>query len=397
MKRFDLGLRIFFLTAISSSSMSYAAEGNSSGGGGDTNHPVDGAAWFLDDHKITYCVEVASDFGTDRSKIESALHSSFVTWADYISTHVVFIESKLRISAQSRLQRTCDGTEDIKFYFGGTNEEIRKAKARYLEPIAFAEKTYYDKVSGVGKGFVWIQPSLTPTSNSREIDWKDPFALEGILLHEIGHIMGCSHSEQTIMTKNIPELLFTLRFASLQERSRRLLNIDHERTLFLNSRNPITGKFGDARRPDDSAHLFTVLTGRKSRGNISAIFSYRLNPWRGSLQLGDNDGTVEVDIPFPETAQFQPHGSWVQGDNEVFRVYRQLPDGSTHWGGPSTNAYFKMVTAKGFNSALYPVSITENTTRLDDEINSGRFQMEIIVNGKLLRLFTESLVLSGKK
>ncbi|MGZ3693350.1 MAG: hypothetical protein ACXWQO_04040 [Bdellovibrionota bacterium] len=98
-----------------------------------------------------------------------------------------------------RVNEHCDGTEDLKIYYGVENESVREAKKLYDNPAAFAHLESYDEQTGQGKGFIWI-------ARSPEILFH-PYHRLALLIHEMGHAFGHDHIEGTIMDGNIAGIL----------------------------------------------------------------------------------------------------------------------------------------------------------------------------------------------
>jgi len=85
----------------------------------------------------------------------------------------------------------CDGSEDLKFYFGKSSPEVEEAKKAYENPLmAMAHQTQIDRKTAWSKGFIWLAPQGSiqtewPASPGEFPDWKKDYQLYAILLHEI--------------------------------------------------------------------------------------------------------------------------------------------------------------------------------------------------------------------
>lgn len=97
----------------------------------------------------------------------------------------------------------CDGSEDLRFYFGVTSREVSQYLSTFSNPMAFAQRTQYESASGWGKGFVWVTQSVDIPLFS----WALGEYLKAVLLHEVGHILGNGHHEGTIMTKDLSQII----------------------------------------------------------------------------------------------------------------------------------------------------------------------------------------------
>lgn len=233
------------------------SEGHEQGNGVD-NLPYDYSdAWFSGDVTVNYCVEIANDFGLPEKTVLDNVQSAFKKWKDYIGSNKIN-EQMLRNALSSlepneqdkakdlvaftktNLLQSCDGHEDVKFYFGTEDKAVSEAKKAHVDPTAFAQNIFRDVYTGKGKGFVWIakQASLTKDWMKEAYpDWSLPNALLGILTHEIGHIYGIGHIEGTIMDPVLGIFLRknTLGFLPEDFRQRALKEIDFKKQLFTPS------------------------------------------------------------------------------------------------------------------------------------------------------------------
>jgi hypothetical protein len=98
-----------------------------------------------------------------------------------------------------RVLASCDGSEDLKIYYGVENDQVRAARALYDNPAGFAHLENYDESTGTGKGFIWID-------RSPEILFHPRHRL-ALMIHEMGHAFGLDHVPGTIMDENISGLL----------------------------------------------------------------------------------------------------------------------------------------------------------------------------------------------
>lgn len=182
-----------------------AAGGTDFGGGGDLEEGPKAEHWFSEKPSVSYCIEVASDFGVDETEVRSLVAESLATWEKYIE------DKKLPRTVLSirAVPTDCETTTDLVFLFGISKPELAEARAHYRNPVAFAHK------SG-SQGFVWFA--------SKDIAWKDATRLKPLVLHEIGHIYGNAHVPGTIMQSDIALHLNELPVAGLSQ-------IDFEREL----------------------------------------------------------------------------------------------------------------------------------------------------------------------
>jgi len=274
MKRYPIGsLLLRGLLTLSLSTVSVGFAGQSTGNGGDTLRPESGSAWFLGDAPVKYCVVSKGLPSLRPAVISDSFVRAYETWVRYVSvkrpsqtTPYGFFFSKTLSALES-----CNGTEDLTIYYGEQNEEVRKYASQHTNPIAFAVRTSYDMNSGRGKGFIWIAPAGALVSSERFPDWERPGQLDGVLLHEVGHVFGCDHVEGTIMAADLIGSLRTQRDRYVD----RLRSIDQERELFfaLDETFSYTGEIDDeASYYNNQAKTFEYFMKRPLVGNPRAEF-----------------------------------------------------------------------------------------------------------------------------
>jgi hypothetical protein len=207
---------------------------------------------------------------------------------------------------------SCDGTEDLKFFFGVDDPKVQAAKDEYYEPLAFAHKETNGPQTW-GKGFVW----LANDSEAQKLlgsDWSPSYVLQGILIHELGHVMGCGHLNETIMREDILDFISSSIQKSESERKVMLSSVDWGDFLVT----PILNfKFAGSLKTitaNDENLGFKTLVGRAPNGTVSANF---LRDSNNDFHLVVKDSSEEYDFKILNL-QFL---SWIERQGIFFKTY----------------------------------------------------------------------------
>jgi hypothetical protein len=350
-----------------------ANAGGISSSGGD-NFPADAnSAWFLGDKEIRYCFVVSDDFGVSREEISQAIEFSAQKWRDYIAEKRINdtdytrnpIYDELRdkkLLFQTKAMASCDGTEDLKFLFGVLTPEVQKHISEYYNPTAFAIRESYDAMKGWGKGFIWFRRVID--DRNQEPIWKKEFRLHAMLLHEIGHILGVDHIEDTIMDKTMGEIVW---WSSLtgEKAKNYFTSIDNQREVYVCQGCEYTFESSE----DDEAMQnsfkkgFERLVGKKPSGSVRMRFESRGEKWfhkDRTLHIWDDKNNFS----FPLDADYSPIGMFM-GDASVFKkavAFRSdrpdmLKEGSLH-----STGYVEQVFLNPLNGPRISLILSRNTT-----------------------------------
>lgn len=327
------------------------ATGGTSSGGTDNYRKEDGAAWFLSlsgKTRIQVCFRIDRDFGVKEDVLRETVEASFSKWREYL--HVKRWSEESYFVTSVAFLGECDGTEDLRFYFGGTSAEVEKAKQGHREPFAISSLDRYDEQAGWGRGFVWIAP---PSSISPNVpNWSDPLNLKAILLHEVGHILGCDHVSGTIMAKDLAKAL-KYEWPS-QLRATFLGQIDHEKELLECSGAECQGVISGLAREG----AFPTLLKRDPIGDFRARYiKAGGNPPRyrpaGILELIDATGVHR----FPVEARVLVSSS-LEEDVEVFKIrHAEYKNGTMH---RVASAYYGTIRLE--NGDTLPIILQTNMT-----------------------------------
>jgi hypothetical protein len=316
--------KLLFAILFSLSFLTQASNGWVSSGG--DNAPKDiGAAWFIGDEPVRYCIESAANFSVSSANLISIIDQSASKWKKYYDNHAAFILNK-NIHPNFNLLSiaTCNGSEDIKFSFGTNTPEISVLKNSFYDPYGFATLKSYDVSLGRGKGIVWIaDPAvLYPAA--------DPIALNTMILHELGHVFGNGHSPLTIMDEHITEAIantgplagYPIGEPSVQNA---MTSIDGKNQLFFHYAGiwniPGYVPFDNANPTILSAQqsLLGQFFNRPIIGSVTGSLENLGPSINYVLHLKDNAGSVTVKIPGPTDS------SAVATKNELFKTFSLDP------------------------------------------------------------------------
>lgn len=355
-----------------------ALAGGGSTGGGDNLAPGTGSAWFtVQSRPVRYCAVAGPNFPQSSAQIDRQIESVFKKWDAYMAERLSSPPDSSPYRFASRVQKqNCDGTEDLKFYFGASSPEVEAAKKNFDSPVAFVHRTSFDEKTGWGKGFVWIAPH-NPDSWVGP-DWTLPGRFEGILLHEAGHIFGCEHMSGTIMTPHISSLLPLEIMTRVNEYL--LTHIDGSKALvppyfglgidYSGFIAPTDWMFNQALSDQRAKETFERFTGKKPRGYPKA----RLFKKGKDFVLVLSDETQS----FPFKIDFNlEQGTYFGEGASLFKFVRGTEQRSGEWLG-----YVAYATITARNGARYHGIMEQNSVTGD-----GPVALYYLLGGKKMPLF----------
>ncbi len=261
-----------------------ARAGHFVGNGSDTEGPTTGIAWFPNGQEISICLTKSNAFPLSLSDSKELLQQAFSIWYDYIE-----IKSAPLKRNSLRITTDCKGNENLVVLLGTETPLSKEAKKKFVNPAAYAELTSYDKQASKGRGFIWIDS---------ERAWSQPRLL-AIFLHEIGHLLGCSHVPGTIMDAAIEEILFHTpidQYAAFYDK------IDWNRELVV-CRGCAKKWSWQAERYGIVVDAWERLLGTKSNGAPLTMILEQKNPYRSvddvdsmtlSYQWGSLGGSFKI-------------------------------------------------------------------------------------------------------
>jgi hypothetical protein len=300
MNRFSILLitAAFMSIGISSNALS----GHETGNGSDYFHMGDGSAWFLGaDRVIRYCLDLSPNFGVDEAKASAAVRTALGRWDNYIAQKRIYARSPraAMLTTKSQQLAKCDGSEDLKFSLGAqASDDLGPGGSEDPQRIASAVRVSYNTSENWGKGYIWMAARGSIHNGEVEPsypDWTRGQNLEGILMHELGHMYGSEHINSTIMRKDIGNFLN----GAGQADPVVLSSIDNEEEMVtcFSCEGPYRASLGWQAQVSGlgtEAETFAVLVGRLPTGAVSAVI--RGTETKG-LQLVVGDGLQEYSFP----------------------------------------------------------------------------------------------------
>jgi hypothetical protein len=265
--------------------------GNGAGGGTDSH--AETHAWFLGpDNTIRSCLKISPQFGVSEAEARQEIKAAYETWSKYL------IDKNLRskfgdfpvMATKISIASSCTGDEDLIFYLGTEDVQVKKAKQHYVNPYGFAERISFDWKKGWSKGFIWIAASGSVSHKGP--NWKLPFRLRGILLHELGHTFGNGHVEGTIMREMSDFFSEIIEFPSSYSEFV-LTHIDHRRELY------VCVECSYQLKADTSLmDTFHRATGVPYTGQVEEILDMKMVDGRlvGTVTYQDNHGRWIFDL-----------------------------------------------------------------------------------------------------
>jgi hypothetical protein len=299
MKKVMMMITLAFAALINMNS--YGLDGAGSSGGGDNPSASHNAAWFLGDYPISYCIDFNPNFSLPLDSVKETISAAMKQWKDYIlrkNVESIFYNDAPKLNQNYHYQESCNKKTDLTFYIGKRNKLVDEASKNFQNPSAFAHRQSYDAKKMRAKGFIWVAEKVNPSSEYLNWSFKKGMPFYGMILHELGHLIGIEHVLGTIMDKNIMTYLFGPYWIFHPKK------IDHYLELFSNDNDDqlIDGL------PDmsisKSKDVFELLIGKRPKGEVSAKVSVRDEHEKVFLTLKDSEGEYPLQIKFKDSTDF---------------------------------------------------------------------------------------------
>ena len=355
--------------------------------GGDSRPPWENASWFSGDKPVRYCIEIDDDFGVTPEFALTQFQNALSMWRRYLNDKKIWHDyPQHRMATNYRLQNRCNGREDLKLKLGEIDRDTRKAQSALAlqDPVAFAYRMSFDPIVGWGKGFIWIKnSSQAPEPWNKFPVWSKKDTLLGIFLHELGHVLGNTHADGSIMTEDIVNLLRTWTISDEPAPDTPELNsIDWEIELYTcyGCAFTKTGHLSKSLRDEDAqSRNFLLLTGRNPVGVIEATVSQTElsgNIYSGNLTVKDDLGTEVLSYSLMKESDSAYGGvpifiSYVAGNGEA------LQSAAVHFGNMelSNGSRVPITLERNMNSRQVAISILNNGVKTPLFVTTNKIDM----------------------
>lgn len=312
--RLSLGMMAATLaTMIAAPAPVARAGGESSTGGADDFRIV--PAFFLGREgalePVTACSKIAPDFGVSEATLVGMVKRSFQQWGDYLERkRLNDVDGWQVIRTKLDYRPKCLGDENLVFYFGVEDELVAKYKREYAKPFGFAQSVQEGDTYPSGRkaiGIVWIAPNGSIDAKLGVPQWSPATAdaLEGLVLHEVGHVFGNGHLDGTVMTEKIGQYLEKDSLPAQSNRNVALyFKIDSKIEMYLCVECKASYRAAETFDPllppgqsSDWALTFKLLTGREPVAPLAIRYERTGSlPGSGKLTLMDSIETLVFSV-----------------------------------------------------------------------------------------------------
>lgn len=413
--------------SLASNSCPNCVHGNEQGNGGDYLAVEQGSAWFLGETNIKYCIQISSGFGVDKAFASDVIQKSFTKWVNYIEkkkindrNEYITYDERPALATKFTELPSCDGSELLTFYLGIQNEKIKPYEQQIRTAVAKTIRTHFDRSTTEGKGFIWItsRDSIRPTDTNNYTDgyaisknfpdWQLSYNLQGIVTHELGHVFGVPHMENTIMTENIAR---AVRAQSIAEGPNTLINaksrefyfthIDWDRELVICESCDLNnqGTFGYYQEytndqgsyvVDITSEAFRVLTGENPNGGPQSVQAKIRGNYKDGIVLVVTDNSEE--FVFPLKLDLFNKATFTDNWN-IFKTLIKTYDGGYLTNGVRSGGHSipgQLLTTQGvplnisFDRNMQFLELSENGTTY---LVGGQVVIRYSIDGKIRPLF----------
>ncbi len=185
--------------------------------------------WFIGTAPVSYCINASDAFSLAPTRASALIQEAFATWANLLTTLPAFGSdpSKYQLPADklpltlARVfkETTCDQNPPLEFKLGIVDDSVTTTLAYMAaRTVGFALRQSYDVTTGTGGGYIWLAPDTGPNAyqgpQSAPKFWSLEETFYNVVLHEVGHVLGFPHMDNTFMDAQFPAAVVANHLAS---------------------------------------------------------------------------------------------------------------------------------------------------------------------------------------